>query len=227
MLDVHAPHHKLEGTREFLFHLFTITVGLLIATQIESCVEWRHHVHLAEEARQSLREEIEHNLKDLRDAEPNLQAWRKQIADDLKTMNKILEHPGDPAAQRANLSISAHSISLRDTAWRTAQSTGALAYMPYEEAQRYARIYQAQESLLAIEQKPGDDVAAIFGLINKFHWHENGTIPADQAAAVAEKLGIMQVHLATASAILKENVEVNQAFLEGREAKDTFEEDVH
>jgi hypothetical protein len=26
-------------------------VGLLIATQIESCVEWRHHVHLAEEAR--------------------------------------------------------------------------------------------------------------------------------------------------------------------------------
>jgi hypothetical protein len=41
MLDVHLPH-KLHGFGEFLLHLFTISVGLLIATQIESCVEWRH-----------------------------------------------------------------------------------------------------------------------------------------------------------------------------------------
>ena len=62
MLDVHAPHIKLHGFGEFLVHLLTITVGLLIATQIESCVEWRHHVHVAREAREALREEIELNL---------------------------------------------------------------------------------------------------------------------------------------------------------------------
>ncbi len=44
MLDVHLPH-KLHGFWEFLLHLFTITVGLLIAVQIESFVEWRHHLH--------------------------------------------------------------------------------------------------------------------------------------------------------------------------------------
>jgi hypothetical protein len=61
MLDVHLPHKSIRGFSEFLIHLFTITVGLLIATQIESCVEWRHHMHLAEEARVALRAEIEHN----------------------------------------------------------------------------------------------------------------------------------------------------------------------
>jgi hypothetical protein len=31
MLDVHLSHKPLHGVWEFLLHLFTITVGLLIA----------------------------------------------------------------------------------------------------------------------------------------------------------------------------------------------------
>ena len=89
MLDVHAPHIKLHGFGEFLTHLLTITVGLLIATQIESCVEWRHHVHLAQEARASLRLEIEHNLSDLKEARTGLKLWRKQVRADLLAMQRI------------------------------------------------------------------------------------------------------------------------------------------
>jgi hypothetical protein len=68
MLGVHAPHKPLHGVGEILVHLLTITLGLLIATQIDSCMEWRSHVHLAAEARASLRVEIENNLKDMQDA---------------------------------------------------------------------------------------------------------------------------------------------------------------
>ena len=82
MLDVHLPH-KLHGVSEFFLHLFTITVGLLIAVQIESFVEWRHHLHLAEEARRSLRTEIEKNLKDLKEAQPLVKIYRQKIDDDL------------------------------------------------------------------------------------------------------------------------------------------------
>src|SRR5579863_1359782 len=99
MLDVHAPHSKLHSSKEFFIHLFTITIGLLIATQIEACVEWRHHVHLAEEARESLRVEIQQNLEDLKAALPALDAWRKEIADDLKVVQNIEAHPNEPAAQ--------------------------------------------------------------------------------------------------------------------------------
>ncbi len=31
MLDIHLPHKSIRGFSEFLIHLFTITVGLLIA----------------------------------------------------------------------------------------------------------------------------------------------------------------------------------------------------
>ena len=93
MLDVHLPHKGIRGFSEFLIHLFTITVGLLIAVQIESCVEWRHHLHLAEEARVALRAEIEHNLKDLKAAQPGLKAWREQIDADFEAMQT---HPGAP-----------------------------------------------------------------------------------------------------------------------------------
>ena len=222
MLDVHAPHIKLHGFGEFLTHLLTITVGLLIATQIESCVEWRHHVHLAQEARASLRLEIEHNLSDLKEARTGLKLWRKQVRADLLAMQRIQDHPDDPEAQHTSLQVNASGISLRDTAWRTAQSTGALAYMPYEEAESYSGIYQAQSALLDSEDKPTEDVAAILGLINKYHWGKDSKITREQAGAIAEKLGQMEFHLSRGDAVLQWAIEQNSAFLENRKPATSF-----
>ena len=42
MLDVHPPHEKMHGFKDFLLHLLTITIGLLIALGLEGCVEhWK------------------------------------------------------------------------------------------------------------------------------------------------------------------------------------------
>jgi hypothetical protein len=227
MLDVHLPHGKLHGFWEFLLHLFTITVGLLIAVQIESFVEWRHHVHLAEEARTSLRAEIENNLKDLKQAQPGLKAWREQIDGDLAAMQLIQDHPNDPRAQHTTLTLTFSMVSMPDTAWKTAQTTGALAYMPYEEAQRYSGIYQAQAALLAMQDKPMEDVAAINGLIARYHWRDSGKITAEQASAVAEKLGQMKLHLSAGNSIFYVCIEQDQAFLENRKPQENFNETLH
>lgn len=66
MLDVHAPHEKIHGYKDFFLHLFTITVGLLIALGLEGCVEWGHHRHLRREAEVNLRQEVRDNEKELR-----------------------------------------------------------------------------------------------------------------------------------------------------------------
>jgi len=229
MLEVHMPHKPLHGLGEFLLHLFTISVGLLIATQIESCVEWRHHVHLAEEARTSLRAEIEHNLADLKDAEAGVKQWRKAIDADLAAMQLIERHPNDRKAQQATLTVSSSGISLRDTAWRTAQATGGLAYMPYDEAQRYAGVYQAQTALMAFQDKPLEDAAGIFGLIAKYDFQASNSkgITAEQASAVAEKLGQMRLHLAAGDTLLQMSIETSSAFLENRKPRDRFEENLH
>ena len=228
MLDIHLPH-KLHGFGEFLLHLFTITVGLLIAVQIESFVEWRHHLHLAEEARAALRTEIEHNLKQLKGVQPGLKEWRQQIDADLKTMQRIQDKPNDSMAQQASLTVSSSGISFPDTAWRTAQSTGALAYMPYEEAERYSSIYQAQATLMAMEERPREDVVEIVGLIDKYRFHSGlkSKITAEQAGALAEKFGQMRMHLADGDTLLQVSIELDEAYLENRKPRSNFSETLH
>jgi len=221
MLDVHPLHKPLHGFWEFLLHLFTITVGLLIATQIESCMEWRHHVHVAGEARAQLRAEIESNLKDLKQAQLGVKTWREQIDADLTAMQNIQEHPKDPRYQQANMTVNANSMTLRDAAWRTAQSTGALAYMPYREAEKYSGVYEAQSALLAMEDKPAEDVAGIVGLMARYHSRSghSARITTEEAAALTEKFGQMREHLAIGDSLVQTSIELSTAFLENREPR--------
>jgi hypothetical protein len=229
MLDIHLPHKSIRGFSEFLIHLFTITVGLLIAVQIESFVEWRHHVHLAEEARVALRTEIDSNLKELQAAQPGLKAWRETIDADFNTIQKIQNHPNDPHAQHTSLSVNYSSIGLSDTAWKTAQSTGALAYMPYEEAEQYSNIYQAQAALLGYQDKPAEDVAGILGLIARYNTHSipSSIITKEQAGYLAESFGRMRMHLLNGDLLLRRCIENNQAFLENRKSIGSFTESLH
>ncbi len=65
MLDVHAPEHGINGVRDFFLHLFTITVGLLIALGLEAGAEALHHRHQREEAEATIRREISENHDEL------------------------------------------------------------------------------------------------------------------------------------------------------------------
>jgi hypothetical protein len=142
MLDVHPPHHAVRGWREFLVHLATITVGLLIALGLEAAVEALHHRHLAERARERIHAEIERN-RTL--ADRNLQALQQQ-AETMRANAAVARALRDHAAVPASgLQFSADWRSFDDSAWHTARDTGALAYMPAEEVQRYTDAYGQQD----------------------------------------------------------------------------------
>jgi hypothetical protein len=233
MLEVHPLHKRLHGVGEFFLHLVAITIGLLIATQIESCVEWRAHRHIAAEAREALHKEIAGNLKVLRDAQPSQKQWRALAKDGVVAMQRVVDHPNDPAAQPHSFNFGCGTVgdSLDNTAWKTAQSTGALGYMPYEEASAYVNIYQAQERLLAAELRPCDDATAVFGLLSQYHtdidWKskkisEGSKITREEAAAIANKLGEMRMHLDISDIYFEEYVEFNAAFMEGRTPRENL-----
>jgi hypothetical protein len=57
MLDVHPPHAPTHTWRDFLLHIATICVGLLIAIGLEQTVEFFHHRHQAHETVEALRRE--------------------------------------------------------------------------------------------------------------------------------------------------------------------------
>lgn len=162
MLDVHPPHEPVHGIRDFLLHLLTITVGLLIALGLEAAVEWRHHVHLRHEAEENIRREIDDNRKDLR-------AVVGAIPDEQKRFQELLTFlqaraAGKPATIRS-VTISLHIMTPQDSSWQTAAATGALAYMPYGEVQKFAAAYQLQRKLDTVQDTTLQPVITLIGTV--------------------------------------------------------------
>jgi hypothetical protein len=149
MLDVHPPHEPVHGPRDFFLHLFTITIGLLIALGLEAGVEALHHRHQREEAEMLIRQEMAANRKAVVDGEPGLQT-------EIQAMTKVLgaleaASEGKPVAfEEGDLKFG--EGPMQDSAWLTAATTGALSYMDYAEVQRFSSAYKEQEQLQAMEQ---------------------------------------------------------------------------
>jgi hypothetical protein len=228
MLEVHPPHKAIKNLREFLYHLLTITCGLLIAVGIERFVEWRHHQHLLEDAREQIRIELEKNAQKIDRQVTKLAKSLADIRVALDTMAKIQR--ADAASLDhldLDLSINTSSIRLSDTAWRTAQTTGAMSYATYEEAQRYGGIYGAQEHYMASQNVVTDDLAHCLGLVRKFDLlRPNADITPAQASDLAEAYGRYQVNLVLLQAYARVVSDQEHSFLENRPAQENYKMDL-
>ncbi len=154
MLDVHAPHEGIYSFRDFLIHLLTITIGLLIALGLEGCVEWFQHRQLEREADANIRQELKDNQQELRGVRAAITAERGN----LMTIIKFLQ------ARTLNQPTDAHSLSLgynlgtlQDASWHTASATGALSYMEYQHVKRYAVAYLVQDEYVTLQRETLDD----------------------------------------------------------------------
>ena len=154
MLDVHAPHEPIHGFRDFLLHLLTITVGLLIALGLENAAEAWHHRHQRREAEATIREELRENRAQMQEAQ-------KTVHEELGMLVRVLGFLEDRSAGRAGdpagLSLSFSEEPMQDSAWRTAASTGVLSYMNYGEVQRYALAYKEQDMYETLQQQTLDE----------------------------------------------------------------------
>jgi hypothetical protein len=154
MLDVHAPHGKLEGVKDFLLHLFTITVGLLIALGLEGCVERYHNNELRHEAETNLRQEVLDNRQKLADARPVMEREEKTLK---IVMDFIAAKKAGKPYKLPDIDLGFSIRPLSDASWRTASATGALALMSYNEVQGYTGIYHVQEELMLQEHDTLND----------------------------------------------------------------------
>jgi len=215
-LDVHAPHHSIEGWRDFFIHLITISVGLLIAVGIEGCVELHREHKLVREARETMREEIQHNSNEMKEALGKLDQQTAMMKKNIETLTRIQENPKDKEAQNASISADFSVVGLRDTAWKTAQTTGALSFMPYAEAQRYSNVYGSQQDFLNQQDKILEDEAQFIGLMAKTNFGHND-ITSEQASLALERFGVWQAHLTYVDLMAKVTAQTDQAFLEGKD----------
>ena len=142
-MEIEPPHHPIETKRDFFIHLFTITCGLLIALSLEGLVEWGHHRSLVREARANIRQEIDDNQKATVEDIKNTEEDEARFGKNLETERELRDAP--TVIHGKSLAFTFNWSSTSDAAWRTARDTGAIAYMPYAEVQRYADIYAQQE----------------------------------------------------------------------------------
>lgn len=199
MLDVHPPHETIHGWRDFLLHLLTITVGLLIALSLEGCVEWQHHRHLVHQAEVTLDAEIRENAAGLKEESNLLHKQQESLKHDVLVLKTFLKSGKPPAHDSVEISFNIKIF--KSVAWKTAQSTGALTYMPYSVAGEYSEIYNTQDELYVAQQQAARDAIVSLGPFVT----ADGSDPdptSGEAAAVKAHLETLQGQLILVSALV-------------------------
>jgi hypothetical protein len=142
MLDVHPPHHPVNGWRDFFVHLATIAIGLLIALGLEATAEWIHHRNEVADTREALRRELQENRS--RFAANTQYFWHDSamLQNNLLVLRYLQQHPGAPHNELPGILLWASSNArMEDSAWKTANQTGITALMPQDEVMRTAELY--------------------------------------------------------------------------------------
>ena len=174
-MDVHPPHEPIRSVRDFLLHLLTITVGLLIALGLEKTVEHVHNYHLVHEAEAELRSEISENASGLRD---QMSFYDKQMAENNKLLDVLHKVSNEKNAQ-----LMYAGVSLNRASYDASQSDGALALMSYEESKRYADIYELQSEFTREQDAAIDAATPLIGLVSSHSVPFDRMTPAEIDAA--------------------------------------------
>jgi hypothetical protein len=191
VLDVHPPHETPHGWRDFLIHIFTITVGLVIALSLEGILEWHHHRELVRDAEASLHAEIKKNAAGTSHTLSDLHKEQASLKADITVLKYIEKNHKAPAD--SSLDVTFHIRTFDSVAWRTAQSTGALSYMPYDRAQEFSDIYLEQDELKSSEEQAARDAIISLGPLMDAADNEDPT--EGEAASVRKSIEVLQGQL--------------------------------
>ena len=191
MLDVHAPHVSIQGWRDFLLHILTITIGLFIALSLEGSLSWLHRRRLVQEAEANMRSEIRANANALNEVSADIHSGRDDLAHDVGVLREIIRT--HKTSDNSSMQINFHLKTLDNLSWKTAQSTDALSLMPYARTKQYAEIYNMQEAFDSAEKQAARD--AILSLAPFMNLDKDATITPAEADAIKRQIEILQAQL--------------------------------
>lgn len=127
----------------------------------------------------------------------------------------------------ASIAANYSMVGLRDMAWKTAQTTGTMGFMPYAEAQRYSDVYGAQKNFLDLQDKILEDEAQFFGVMAKTNFGHGDVVTKEQASLALERFGIWNAHLLYLDMMAQLTAGTDKAFLEGKPGPTDIHEELH
>jgi hypothetical protein len=153
-MEVHPPDHPIHTMKDFLIHMATIVLGLLIALGLEESVKAyeRHETHtkLKERIRKEAKSNVELLNRNLTTRLPD-QRWIHSV---ILTLIKAKPENG---VFKIRLPIGSPGVSIFDTVelpsrgvWTVAKTNGEVALLGLDEAKAYNRLDFAGERYLAV-----------------------------------------------------------------------------
>lgn len=132
--------------RYFVLQLVPVTAGILIALGIDGLIELRRQDNLVTEAHAAIAAEIADNARQLDNALPSIDTFLASIGEMQAAIAEILA-TGTTTHTEFNWNMIAPGLNR--ASWESAERTGALSYMEYEQVRQYARLYAMQDAMLA------------------------------------------------------------------------------
>lgn len=162
-MEIHQPESPIHSTREFLFHMFTVVLGILIALGMEGVVEWAHHRALVREARGNIATEIRKNKETVDTGISEIRKREEELNHVIETMRLLEKDPG--SFKHGFLGFHVVNHDLYSTAWQTATVSGAVTYMKYSELNRYTDVYLTQQAFTGLQEQALNQMITIGGMM--------------------------------------------------------------
>ena len=150
--DLHPAVAKTRSrsVSYFLTELLIVTAGVLIALSVDSLRGWNKDRQLVEQARRTITLEIAENRADVERVMAGSETRQKDLDNALKFVSEML---ATRKSAMHEITVNTEVADLSSAAWQSAERTGALSHMRYDEVQRYSRLYAVQELYIAQQRQ--------------------------------------------------------------------------
>ena len=196
---------------DYSFQFITVTGGVLIALLIDGLAETKNNRELVAAAHATIVREVADNLKELEGLPKALEASNAEIESCLRFANDVLSK-GKSDARSLTLNFSLPSLD--SSGWQTADRTGALGHMSYEEVRRYSELYSRQSLFDAQSRKILDLVSATTAVMA-------GSFDPDKAskpdmARFRDQLMLLQANVVVTGQLGEQLLKAYQKFQPGK-----------
>ncbi|MDE1176601.1 MAG: hypothetical protein PW789_08325 [Edaphobacter sp.] len=156
-MEIEVPEHPIMTWKQFLIHMSTVALGLLMALSLEQTVEWMHHRHQRHQLVEDMRDEAEENIKVI-DEDTHL------LSQELATLRSVADRLGSAPLQKGFLTIDIsrelgplpqveNMTSPSRGTWAVARDAGLVPLLRHEQARIYTRLdFEAEQELKAEDE---------------------------------------------------------------------------
>jgi hypothetical protein len=184
-MEIHAPDKPIHSKKEFMFHMFTVVLGILIALALDGIVQWAHHRALVREARENITVEIEKNKEQIDAAMPEFKQRTDALNHVIAAMQQLQKTHKVAKGTQMFYTMSNHD--LYSTAWQTAATSGAVTYMSYDELRRYTDVYVTQQTYSKLQEQALDHTVDFGSLVEATMFGGQKNVSNDKIQAIVHE----------------------------------------